>query len=264
MSGEQLEGIRSSSRAIHRHPLVVLIDEHHESEGNPQGISLHIDYVDDSGQLSYPQISMNWEDLPPEACERTERAHVIAKLRSVLLSNVRKLVFGIESLAEIIATDRKAFVAIEYHAESYYIRLSSMVEQLHRLIGEVLGLSKADREPLHQLIRRIASAAPVVGSELNCLRSRLQSAKIRRNEVAHQAEYDDERLQGLRSFLHTQAQFEMGFPASRQDLALLARYRDEFVADACIELSRAFADIATVFDSFLPVARATLNRNEPA
>jgi hypothetical protein len=221
-------------------------------KGEPRIIKIHGKVYPDSG-AHFLASDADLDEFDLQVTETTEflELHAPVIARVVAFPGVQHAV-------------RKAFVAIEYHAESYYIRLSSMVEQLHRLIGEILGVSRADREPLHQLIRRIASAAPVVGSELNCLRSRLQSAKIRRNEVAHQAEYDDERLQGLRSFLHTQAQFEMGFPTSRQNLDLLARYRDEFVADACIELSRAFADIATVFDSFLPLARAILNRNEPA
>lgn len=255
---ERLDRMRDAVASIRRHELIHLIDRYHEEAGLPAGAVLHLQFADDGGELTYPTTSIKWNDAPADVIASTERANEIAHSRFVFVSTLRKLTFGISSLAVQTISDYQALVAIEYHAENYFIRLSAAVEQLHRVVAAVLGLPTPDREALRQLSRRIADASPLAAAALETLRNRLRDSKARRNEVAHCAEFDDERLDGLRAHMTPALEFLPTTAPWMQHLTTLQRYRDEFVIDACAEFCDFMKDVSTVFDAVVPIGTQKL------
>jgi energy-converting hydrogenase Eha subunit A len=254
----RIDGIREAVASIAQHELIRLVDRYHDEAGLPAGAILHMQFADDNGELTYPTTSIKWEDTPAVVIGSAERAHELAHSRFVFVSTLRKIAFGIASLAAQPISDYQALVAIEYHAENYFVRLSAAVEQLHRVVAAVLGLPMSERDTLRHLSRSIADASPIVAAGLETLRNRLRDSKARRNEVAHCAEFDDERLDGLRAHVTPALEFLPNSDPWMQHVTVLQRYREEFLTDACEEFCDFIQDVSSVFDGAIPMARQKL------
>lgn len=250
-----LEAIRQQLQAVRRHRLFYLVDWHHDVS---TAGTVRVTYVDDEGKRTYPRITVDRGDTPGEDVVAADRAGSISGVRSLLVTTLQKILFGIEALGSQSVSGSYALISLEYHAENYFIRIASLLELLHRFVAKVLDPSVSDRDTVRQLHARIAAVEPQLADCLQDIREHVQQSKSRRNEVAHEAEFADERLAALRELIWSSIEYGVQDEPMQHDLVMLRRYQGEFLEEAVEEFSRLLSKLSCLFDAFMPLASEKL------
>jgi hypothetical protein len=244
MSGHSILAFEEACRTIANHRLLRAIDWYADCACNPSSSSLRIDYGAEG--LGFPHMEIDWKDTPAEVIAAAEFANALYNQRFVVTDTTRKLCFGMNAIARSPVVDHDGFLAIEYHAEGYFVRMGALGEQVVRLVGLTLALPNVEERRIQELARSAAAAMPTIAYDLGAFQHALRVVKSRRNEAAHESTFSDERLTGLRGMLSPSAAF--GFHPSRQELDVVKRYRIAFLETAASEMTHIAQHICAVFE----------------
>jgi hypothetical protein len=247
MTTDKISAFRNSCHAITVHPLLRAIDWY--ADCAQSYYSLSMDFGADG--FGYPRLTVDWRDTPAEVRAVAEHAGNLYSQRFVVTNTVRKLRFGINALSECPIIDHDGLTAIEYHAESYFIRAAALGEQVVRLAAWALRLPIADEGRIDQVVRAVKGTMPNIDSSISELHRTVSVVRARRNEAAHESTFSDERLEGLRGILSPSE--ALGFQPWEQHLEVVTRYREEFLAGAVDEMTAIAQCVCTVFDHLVPV-----------
>lgn len=235
---------RNACQTIAQHRLLRAIDWYADCAATPPPSSLKIDYGSDG--LGFPRVAIDWKNTPEEVVIVAEHANGLYYQRFVVTDTTRKLCFGMTALSEFPITDHDGLIAIEYHAESYFVRAGALGEQIVRLAAWALRLPNAEEGRIEQLVRQITTVMPGIAADLDALRHAVGIVKSRRNEAAHESTYSDERLSGLRAMLSPSAAF--GHQPWEQHIEVVTRYRTVFLAAAAEEMTQMAQRACVLFD----------------